>query len=162
MDCQTLIEPPTTIKVALRVKPTVFCDWFEIKPDTTEIILKKQQNNKIFNFKFEKIFDQNSSQQEIYQKCAKSLVEGFILGYNATILAYGQTGSGKTFTMGTTSQNIIGEENLGVLPRVMKDIWDFVNEEKKLKTRIKISFLEIYNEEILDLLLGIPSSKAKR
>lgn len=162
MNFQKIIEPPTTIKVALRIKPTSFSsNWLEIKQDNTEIILKKQ-TNKNFNFKFDKIFDQNSIQQEIYQKCAKSLVDAFIFGFNSTILAYGQTGSGKTFTMGTTSKKIIGEDCLGILPRLMNDIWNYVKAEKILRTKIKVSFLEIYNEEIMDLLLGNTYSKVKR
>lgn len=52
-------------------------------------------------FQFDRVFAQDSSQLEIFDVCARNLVLGCFVGYNATILAYGQTGSGKTHTMGT-------------------------------------------------------------
>ena len=54
-------------------------------------------------FGFDRIFDQEAYQDDIYQVCARNLILGCFSGYNATILAYGQTGSGKTHTMGTGS-----------------------------------------------------------
>lgn len=73
------------------------------------------------------------------------------MGYNATILAYGQTGSGKTYTMGSSLAS--KEEDEGIIGRVIKDIFNEIDRRKeKIEFGLKVSFLEIYNEEIYDLL----------
>jgi hypothetical protein len=54
-------------------------------------------------FAFDKVYDIETNQEEVYDVCARNLILGCFKGYNATILAYGQTGSGKTHTMGTGS-----------------------------------------------------------
>jgi hypothetical protein len=58
-------------------------------------------------FKFDKVFDEGSRQEEVYDSCVRELVSQCFEGYNSAILAYGQTGSGKTYTMGTTSNSKI-------------------------------------------------------
>ncbi|KAG2249956.1 hypothetical protein Bca52824_089584 [Brassica carinata] len=87
---------------------------------------------------------------QIYHRCVAPLVEDLFKGYNATILAYGQTASGKTYTMGTNC----GTNGGGIIPRVMEDVFTRV---ETVKSRIRVSFLEIYNEEIYDLLASNPS-----
>jgi kinesin family protein 4/21/27 len=83
----------------------------------------------------------------------KNLVLGCFSGYNATVLAYGQTGSGKTFTMGSGYTIGLKEYDLGIIPRVIKLIFDEVEKRKnKADIVIKCAFLEIYNEELHDLL----------
>jgi kinesin family protein 4/21/27 len=80
-------------------------------------------------------------------------VLGCFSGYNATVLAYGQTGSGKTFTMGSGYTIGLKDEDLGIIPRVIRLIFDEVDKRKqKAEFIIKCSFLEIYNEELNDLL----------
>jgi len=73
-------------------------------------------------FQFDKVFDMESCQEDIYDTCTKNLVLGCFHGYNATILAYGQTGSGKTHTMGTGSTVGLSTEQIGIVPRV----FDFI------------------------------------
>lgn len=98
-------------------------------------------------FVFDKLFDENASQQDIYNHSTKSLLEGVIDGYNATIFAYGATGCGKTHTiLGST-------EDPGVIFLTMKELYACI--EKLSDTKIvdvSLSFLEIYNETIRDLL----------
>jgi kinesin family protein 4/21/27 len=75
---------------------------------TTPEFAKLQIGSK--EFLFDKVFDTESSQEEIFDVCAHNLVLGCFAGYNATILAYGQTGSGKTHTMGTGSTVGLSQE----------------------------------------------------
>lgn len=83
----------------------------------------------------------------------KNLVLGCFNGFNATVLAYGQTGSGKTFTMGSGFTFGVREQELGIIPRVIRLIFEEeTNRRHKALFTIKCSFLEIYNEEIIDLL----------
>ncbi len=88
--------------------------------------------------------------------CSRNLVLGCFAGYNATIIAYGQTGSGKTHTMGTGTTNGLDESNIGIVPRVFQFIFEELDRKKKQSSlsefTIKISFLELYNEELHDLL----------
>ncbi|KAK7282893.1 hypothetical protein RIF29_12000 [Crotalaria pallida] len=87
----------------------------------------------------------------IYDECVAPLVDALFHGYNATVLAYGQTGSGKTFTMGT---NYNGEGSSGaVIPRVLESIFSRVNSMKEsTEFLIRVSFIEIFKEEVFDLL----------
>ena len=119
------------------------------------------QNPSMFQqhrFTFDHIFDQDSTQLEIYQKAAKPSVKSLLEGYNSTILAYGQTGTGKTYTMeGFTL--IPFDEKRGLVPRVVEDIFSSINtnKNKDIKFSIRTSYLQIYNEYISDLL--IPDKK---
>lgn len=107
-------------------------------------------------FQFDRVFSSDSEQQELFDVCARNLVLGCFAGYNATILAYGQTGSGKTHTMGTGSTNGLSSDQIGIVPRVFEFIFEELDRKKKesqfSEFTIKISFLELYNEELHDLL----------
>uniref|UniRef100_A0A2C9U0L0 Kinesin motor domain-containing protein n=1 Tax=Manihot esculenta TaxID=3983 RepID=A0A2C9U0L0_MANES len=93
----------------------------------------------------------SSSSNSIYDDCVAPLVDALFRGYNATVLAYGQTGSGKTYTMGT---NYNGEENNGgIIPKVMESIFRRVETTKgSTEFLIRVSFIEIFKEEVFDLL----------
>ena len=73
-------------------------------------------------FNFDKVFDENAQQEEVFITCAQDLMLSCLAGYNATILAYGQTGSGKTFTMGTNTAYESNEKDVGIIPRVMRQV----------------------------------------
>jgi hypothetical protein len=83
-------------------------------------------------------------------------VLGCFHGFNATILAYGQTGSGKTHTMGTSSSIGVPFDTVGIVPRVFKFIFDELDHRKAQSEfsefKVKVSFLELYNEELHDLM----------
>ena len=108
------------------------------------------------NFQFDRVFDQPSRQEEVFDVCGRNLVLGCFSGFNATILAYGQTGSGKTHTMGTGSTVGLPEELVGIVPRVFGFIFEELNKKKQQSQfssfTIKCQFLELYNEELHDLL----------
>ncbi|XP_031248596.1 kinesin-like protein KIN-4C isoform X2 [Pistacia vera] len=88
---------------------------------------------------------------KIYDDCVAPLVDALFHGYNATVLAYGQTGSGKTYTMGT---NYSGEgSSFGIIPKVMENIFERVEADKEsTEFLIRVSFIEIFKEEVFDLL----------
>jgi kinesin family member 18/19 len=99
-------------------------------------------------FGFDRIFDDNATQQDVYEATTKSLLDSVLSGYNATVFAYGATGCGKTHTItGTPMQP-------GIIYLAMEDLFDKVAEMSEEKvTEISLSFLEIYNETIRDLLV---------
>ena len=99
-------------------------------------------------FKFSGIFDQDSTQEEIFENVAKPLTQSFLEGYNGTIFAYGQTGSGKTFTMS-------GSETWqlrGIIPRVLSFLFDEIEERSDFDFNVYVTFMEIYNENGYDIL----------
>ena len=77
-----------------------------------------------------------------------------MIGYNVTILAYGQTSSGKTHTMGTADGPLVPIESKGIIPRAMSTLFSSINSVNyaNRKHSLKVSFIEIYNEELIDLL----------
>ena len=99
------------------------------------------------NFFFDQIYNQEVTNYEVYEDSCKSIVDSFTQGYNGTLFAYGQTTSGKTHTMlGTKDQK-------GLLHHSMQDIFSFtesVSEERDVT--IWVSYMEIYNESVNDLL----------
>ncbi|XP_072887793.1 kinesin-like protein KIF17 isoform X1 [Hemitrygon akajei] len=100
-------------------------------------------------FTFDGVFYIESTTEQLYNEIAYPLVEGVTEGYNGTIFAYGQTGSGKSFTMqgisSPTSQR-------GVIPRAFEHIFESIQCTENTKFLVRASYLEIYNEEIRDLL----------
>jgi len=92
------------------------------------------------------------SNQEIIYKPAKAMVKSFTKGFNATIFAYGQTGSGKTWTMfGDVNSN----DNMGIVSRSCRDVFAYMKEAKEkdgITCTLKVAMIEIYNEQINDLL----------
>jgi len=105
------------------------------------------------NFTFDGTYGVDSDTSSIYDDIAYNLIEGVIEGYNGTIFAYGQTGCGKSFTMqGVPSQR-------GLIPRSFQHIFESISVTENTKFLVRASYLEIYNEEIRDLLAQ--SSKQK-
>jgi kinesin family protein 6/9 len=103
---------------------------------------------KTYDFQFNGIFEQNSSQEEIFEIIGKKIIKKSIEGYNNSVFCYGQTGSGKTFTM-------CGSKNWkerGLIPRILIELFKTIREIKNYTFDIFISYLEIYNENAYDLL----------
>jgi hypothetical protein len=93
-------------------------------------------------YDFDHVFGPKSTQEEVYETVAKPLVDVVLSGFNATVFAYGQTGSGKTHTM------LGSEDSPGMMGRTLQDLFQFSSKS----TRFTVSFIELYNEEIRDLL----------
>eukprot|EP00742_Colponemidia_sp_Colp-10_P004246 GILJ01004530.1.p1 GENE.GILJ01004530.1~~GILJ01004530.1.p1 ORF type:complete len:795 (-),score=178.48 GILJ01004530.1:126-2510(-) len=107
-------------------------------------------------FTFDQVYDWTCTQDAIYNETAFPIVESVLQGYNGTIFAYGQTGTGKTHTMeGKDSP----PELKGVIPRAFDHIFDAIQTTTNKQFLVRASFLEIYNEEIRDLLAKNPKNK---
>jgi kinesin family protein 4/21/27 len=94
----------------------------------------------------------------LYEGSVKEMLQKLFEGYNVTVLAYGQTGSGKTHSMGTAYKSDIDSELLGVIPRAVRDIFRMISEKEDSDYVVKVSFIELYNEQLFDLL----SQQARR
>ena len=108
---------------------------------------KKNNQIKYQQFFFDHVFDKTTSQLDVYNKTTKPLLESIIEGFNATVFAYGATGSGKTYTM--LGKNATEK---GIMPRAVSDLFKLLQKRKDKEFRIQVSYIEIYNEEIRDLL----------
>lgn len=99
-------------------------------------------------FAFDRVFDENATQTEVYEATTKNLLDNVLDGYNATVFAYGATGCGKTHTITGTSQQP------GIIFLTMQELFEKISERSEDKqTEITLSYLEIYNETIRDLLV---------
>lgn len=103
-----------------------------------------------YQFSVDQVFHTHASQIEVYEQSCKRIVEGVFHGINGSILAYGATGSGKTHTMFGSTMSAAG-----IVYQAVQDIFaekDRLEEEEGKRVRIKCSFLEVYNEDVFDLL----------
>ncbi|KAG2390285.1 Kinesin-like protein [Vigna angularis] len=99
------------------------------------------------SYAFDHIFDERSSNASVYELLAKDIIHSALDGFNGTAFAYGQTSSGKTFTMNGS------ETDAGVIPRAVRDIFATIETVSDREFLIRVSYMEIYNEEINDLLV---------
>ncbi|XP_039998078.1 kinesin heavy chain-like [Xiphias gladius] len=99
---------------------------------------------------FDRVLPPNTSQEQVYDQCAKQIVKDVLGGYNGTIFAYGQTSSGKTHTM---EGKLHDPQLMGIIPRIARDIFDHIySMDENLEFHIKVSYFEIYLDKIRDLL----------
>lgn len=150
----------TTVRVALRVRPFNEKELKETHQTENLITFVPGQPQQISidqdrrHFTFDYVYPSHKSQADVYQSCIQPLFDQFVNGYNATILAYGQTGSGKTYSMGTSSTADFSSEHVGIVPRFADNLFNWIKCQPNHNTQysVKVSFLELYNEDIIDLL----------
>ena len=151
------------VKVVVRCRPM---NQKEIEDSRTRVVEMDLRTNQVRvknpkdlretpkPFTFDKIYDWNSMQEPVFLETAQPIIDQVIGGYNGTIFAYGQTGTGKTFTMEGVHDV---PELRGILPRTFRYIFDGCEAAKSVAGEnaeflVRASYLEIYNEEIRDLL----------
>ena len=102
-------------------------------------------------YSYDYVFDMSTTQKQVYDITVAPIVESVLDGYNGTILAYGQTSSGKTHTM--LGEDLDNEEERGIIPRMVTGFFEKIADQPEdIEFSIRVSFLEIYNEKIKDLL----------
>ncbi|XP_004949263.1 kinesin-like protein KIF27 isoform X2 [Gallus gallus] len=142
------------VKVAVRIRPLLSKEVLHnhqvcvrLVPNTQQIIIGK---DRAFTFDF--VFGKNSTQGEVYTVCIKPLLLSLTEGYNATVFAYGQTGSGKTYTIGGGHIASIAEDEKGIIPRAIQELFQHISENHNIDFHVKVSYIEVYKEELRDLL----------
>ena len=121
-------------------------------------------NNEDKEFQYDSVLDLNTDQLTSYDMLGEPVLTDILNGYNSTLMAYGQTGSGKTYTVFGSRNSIetIGKsgpvlEEIGVVPRVVENLFEYIQQNpKNAQFRITTSFLQIYMEQITDLLAPMP------
>ena len=160
-------ETESQIKVVIRTRPTqVFASKnisissidnkinITIPRNESKGIINNQKEN--WSFQFDKILH-NVAQEEVFEY-VKSVISSSTRGFNGTVFAYGPTGSGKTFTMSGSSSNF---NYRGIIPRSITRLFQELGGKIDYDSKVSISYLEIYNEIIFDLLSPVPANEQK-
>ena len=160
-------EGQANVLVCVRVRPLLKHDVIKksicrVLDSKVVIIMDPQADNKADilrakrtrekQYAFDYVFEQGTSQESMYHHSAKFLIHGVLDGFNATVFAYGQTGSGKTYTM------IGSDREPGIMVRVMEDLFMYsekIGSRQGQVFKVTVSFLEVYNENIRDLLSDV-------
>ncbi|XP_070574657.1 kinesin-like protein KIF15 [Ptychodera flava] len=153
-----------SIKVYVRVRPPDNPDrefdhgqqCLEVRPPSSILMFSKPEP-KVFTY--DHVADIHTTQEGVFGAVGRKIIESCVAGYNGTIFAYGQTGSGKTFTMIGPNEDCdsFHHELRGVIPRSFEYLFNLISRERErhgenVEFLCKCSFLEIYNEQIYDLL----------
>ncbi|GKV38905.1 hypothetical protein SLEP1_g46758 [Rubroshorea leprosula] len=166
-------EKGVNVQVLLRCRPfseeelknnapqVVTCNEYQREVSVSQNIAGKHFDRV---FTFDKVFGPSAQQKDLYEQAVVPIVNEVLEGFNCTIFAYGQTGTGKTYTMEgeckRSKTGLNGElpPGAGVIPRAVKQIFDTL-ESQNAEYSVKVTFLELYNEEITDLLAPEEISK---
>lgn len=160
------------MKVAIRVRPLSEKERREmgaktcitVEKELSAVVLEARPEVKTFTFDY--VADTDVQQGEIFEKVGRPLTSSCLSGYNGTIFAYGQTGAGKTFTILGPDADISLEDyenspqfqDRGLMPRCVEHIFGEIGKEvmsgQDVEYLVKASFLEIYQEQVIDLLSG--------
>ncbi|KAL0221104.1 hypothetical protein RCL1_000958 [Eukaryota sp. TZLM3-RCL] len=168
------------IKVVVRVRPPIKEDYenefgepfknvVRVAPERSSMFLLSPAGTSEREFRFDKVFDSSSDQDDVYSTSSVAVVSDVLQGMNGAILAYGQTGTGKTFTIfGPGSDWERPEERrtrrpasndpppfsqCGIVPRAILQVFDYIEANSTdTEFRVTVSFMQIYMETIMDLL----------
>ncbi|XP_072480561.1 centromere-associated protein E isoform X2 [Notamacropus eugenii] len=137
------------VTVCVRVRPLISRE--QDLGDTTQLHWKTEdrlisQIDGTKSFGFDRVFHTSETTEKVYEEMAVPIICSAIQGYNGTIFAYGQTASGKTYTMMGSAGG------LGVIPKAINDIFIKIKEIPEREFLLRVSYMEIYNETITDLL----------
>ncbi|KAI8339192.1 P-loop containing nucleoside triphosphate hydrolase protein [Chlamydoabsidia padenii] len=159
------VSTTSSVRVAVRVRPlTEIEQQHNCKNNITFIPNQPQINvGPDRSFTFDYTYTPLTSQQEVFDTCVIPLVNKYIDGYNSTILAYGQTGSGKTFSMGIGLDSAMNPVHEGIVPLFIDTLFERLQQKQKHpdnQFEVSVSFLELYNEDIVDLLCATKKENA--
>ena len=127
--------------------------------DGTRLEYKRDDAADVSRYTFDKVFDMESTQEEVYGQIGDVALDSLRKGFNSTIMAYGQTGSGKTFSMEGHKDKTTGQyTSRGLIPRIFEAVFARFRDDATIKDfEVSVQFVELYNEELRDLLSKKPA-----
>lgn len=166
----SFLKAPTAVKEVITGNVKVFCRFrplnqreLETAEDTLCVDFKDEKTCSVMginkntgteepiDYNFDYTFDLASKQENVYKIAVMPIINSVLEGFNGSIMAYGQTSSGKTHTM--LGPSIDDDENKGIIPRMVGGIFEKIESAAEdIEFSVKVSFIEIYNEKIRDLL----------
>uniref|UniRef100_A0A0N5CD08 Kinesin-like protein n=1 Tax=Strongyloides papillosus TaxID=174720 RepID=A0A0N5CD08_STREA len=153
------------IKVGIRIRPRNLKEIDENDPlvlcivEPSTIILTDEERERIYSG-YDFVFDECVTQCQLYKEMVAEYIPQLLFGYNCTIFAYGQTGTGKTFTMEGNYGDLNdcdsfkwdSDNYVGVTSRAMQHIFTILNLSQCIRKKVTVMYIELYNEEVYDLL----------
>ncbi|XP_077420877.1 kinesin-like protein kif7 [Vanacampus margaritifer] len=151
----------SAVQVAVRVRPLLPKELLRchescitVDPELQRVTLGHDRH-----FLCDFLFEETCCQEEVYSSSVQPLIDAFFQGFNATVFAYGQTGSGKTYTIGEANISSFRDEEQGIIPRAVADVFKLLDENDLTDFSVRVSYLEVYKEEFKDLLEVETASK---
>ncbi|XP_071412044.1 centromere-associated protein E isoform X2 [Pithys albifrons albifrons] len=137
------------VTVCVRVRPPIARE--NASGDKVSLHWKSENNtvsdvNGTKIFSYDRVFHSSDNTQQLYDGVAVPIIQSAVRGYNGTIFAYGQTASGKTYTM------MGSEDSMGIIPKAIQHVFKIICEIPDREFLLRVSYMEIYNETITDLL----------
>uniref|UniRef100_A0A1A7X5P4 Kinesin family member 7 n=1 Tax=Iconisemion striatum TaxID=60296 RepID=A0A1A7X5P4_9TELE len=151
----------SAVQVAVRVRPLLPKEILHCHESciTVDLELHRVTLGHDRHFVSDFLFEETSCQEEVYSLSVQPLIDAFFQGFNATVFAYGQTGSGKTYTIGEANISSFRDEEQGIIPRAVADVFRLLDENDLTDFSVRVSYLEVYKEEFKDLLEVETASK---
>nr|XP_046241087.1 kinesin-like protein kif7 isoform X2 [Scatophagus argus] len=151
----------SAVQVAVRVRPLLPKELLRCHESciTVDSELRQVTLGHDRHFLCDYLFEETCCQEEVYSVSVQPLIDSFIQGFNATVFAYGQTGSGKTYTIGEANICSFRDEEQGIIPRAVADVFRLLDENDLTDFSVRVSYLEVYKEEFKDLLEVETASK---
>uniref|UniRef100_A0A8C7PYT5 Kinesin-like protein n=1 Tax=Oncorhynchus mykiss TaxID=8022 RepID=A0A8C7PYT5_ONCMY len=157
-----IAHPGSEVRVLIRSRPTAnFAqELIEYLPDGQTVSVHQRKdsrkgvvNNQLssWSFRLDGVLH-DVSQEEVYGRVGRGVVLGALEGYNGTVMCFGQTGAGKTYTMTGATENY---KQRGIIPRALQEVFHEVEQRSDHAFSVHLSFLEIYNETLVDLLASV-------
>ncbi|XP_021252505.1 centromere-associated protein E isoform X2 [Numida meleagris] len=144
------------VTVCVRVRPLIARE--SALEDKAPLYWKSEGNtvsevNGTKVFSYDRVFHSDDNTQQLYEGVAVPIIQSAVQGYNGTIFAYGQTASGKTYTM------MGNKDSVGIIPKAIQHVFKIICEIPDREFLLRVSYMEIYNETITDLLCNIRKKK---
>ncbi|XP_026176064.1 kinesin-like protein kif7 [Mastacembelus armatus] len=151
----------SAVQVAVRVRPLLPKELLHCHESciTVDTELHRVTLGHDRHFLCDFLFEETCCQEEVYSLSVQPLIDAFFQGFNATVFAYGQTGSGKTYTIGEANICSFRDEEQGIIPRAVADVFKLLDENDLTDFSVRVSYLEVYKEEFKDLLEVETASK---
>ncbi|XP_071340945.1 kinesin-like protein KIF9 [Trachinotus anak] len=124
------------------------------RKDSRKLQESKKGRLSSWSFRLERVL-QDVSQEEVYTQVCRPVVQGTLDGYNGTVMCFGQTGAGKTYTMTGSTESY---KQRGIIPRALQEVFKEVEKRTEHSFSVHLSYLEIYNETLVDLLAPLQGS----
>ena len=151
----------SAVRVAIRTRPTASFaqEHIIVGEDHHQLTVRLPKGDNpnaqdSWSWRFDAVLH-NSSQETVYNEQVAPIVHSVLQGYNGTVMCYGQTGAGKTFTQIGSLESY---QNRGITPRAVADIFSYMNEHPQFESTVAVSFVEIYQDTLVDLLSTLPTA----
>ena len=150
------------VKVVIRTRPTASFaqENIQVGEDRSQLTVRIPKGDNpnaqdSWSWKFDSVLH-NASQETVYSEQVAPIIQSVLAGYNGTVMCYGQTGAGKTFTQIGSLESY---QNRGITPRAVADIFQYVSEHPQFEATVAVSYVEIYQDTLIDLLSTLPTAE---